>query len=439
MKPNRFLFLLVLLSLGIFLFSGCNSDSSDSPAVEPALADSQVAEWNETTMSLTPALGTHMGMRTLAMVHTAIYDAVMAFDGEYASYHVTDSPPAGASRRAAAAAAAHQILSSAFSADTQRAVIQARYESQLAQIADGPGKDAGIAFGRTVAQAVQTLRSTDGAMAAMQVAHPDGTEPGEWRRTASGEPVAPGWGQVTPWTMTAGDQFDQGGPPPLASPEYAADFEEVRQLGAKGTGEQGHAHPLHLVQTSTTRTEEQSHLALFWDPHVPAKWNSLAREISRREELTLPESARLFAMLSVTLADAAISGWNMKYKYNFWRPETAIRLGDADTNDQTIGDAAWEPFLTTPAFPEYISGHSLTCTAAATVLGSFLGTDAYDFTLSTMGIPQPRAFSSFLQAAQEAGRSRIYGGIHFQFANEHGQLAGTALGNHVFENFFRPL
>jgi hypothetical protein len=438
MKRKKFALPSVLIILLLCFFSWSCSGSNGSPTAGPAggddpgtgdnttlapAADSLVAEWNETAMSMSPTLGTHMAMRTIAMMHTAIYDAVMAFEGDYNAYHVVGSPPEGASQRAAAAAAAFHILSTVFTADDQRAAIQALYDVHLAQVDDGQGKTDGIDFGQTVAQAILLLRSTDGAMEAMSVPWPDGTESGEWRQTGSGEPVAPGWGEVTPWAMISGDQFDQGGPPLLTSPEYAAAYDEVYELGAKA---------------SSTRTAEQSHLAMFWNPHVPAKWNSLARDITLREQLSLSESARLFGLLGVTLADTAISGWNMKYKYNFWRPLTAIRLGDEDTNDLTVGEPLWESYLPSPAFPEYVSGHSLTCAAAATVIGRYLGTDVYTFELRTMGMPEPRTFSSFWQAAEEAGRSRIYGGIHFEFANQDGLLAGAGLGNHIFDNFFTP-
>jgi hypothetical protein len=412
----------VLLSIFFLSCSGSGGGGGGNASVTPA-ADTVVTDWNATAMSLTPTLGTHMGIRALAMMHTAIYDAVVAFENNYSAYHVLDSPPAGASQQAAAVAAAYHILYTVFTADDQRASIQALYDSQLAQIGNGQSKNDGITFGQSVAQAIMMLRSTDGAMEAMHVPCPDGTQPGEWRRTASGEPMAPGWGAVTPWAMTSGHQFDQGGPPALTSQEYVAAYNEVHVLGAKN---------------SPDRTAEQTHLAMFWNPHVPAKWNSLARDIAQREELSLTESARLFGLLSVTLADTAISGWNMKYTYLLWRPETAIRLGDVDTNDLTVGDPTWESYLPAPAFPEYVSGHSTTCAAAATVLGRYLGTDAYTFELTTMGIPEPRTFNSFWQAAEEAGQSRIHGGIHFQFANEDGLLAGTELGNYVFDNFFRP-
>jgi hypothetical protein len=418
---SLFVAISVLLSLS---FWSCGGDGGGSvPAPAALTSDSLVAEWNETAMTLGPTIGTHMAIRTLAMMHTAIYDAVMAFEGGYASYYVSDLPPDGASRQAAAAAAAYQVLYTMYKPDDQRAAIQALYDEQLSQIDDGQGKNDGIAFGQNVAQAIMMLRAFDGAMEAMHVPHPDGTEPGEWRRTASGEPMAPGWGEVTPWTMITGDQFDQGGPPPLNSQEYFTDFNEVRMLGGKD---------------SLSRTAEESHLAMFWNPHVPAKWNSLARAIVKNEQLSLIESARLFGLLSVTLADAAISGWNMKYKYNFWRPETAIRLGYEDTNDLTDGDPDWVPYLATPPFPEYVSGHSLTCAAAATVLGRYLGTDDYTFEMRTMGIPEPRTFTSLWQAAEEAGLSRIHGGIHYPFANKDGLMAGAELGHYVFDNFFTP-
>jgi hypothetical protein len=363
-------------------------------------------------------------MRALAMMHTAVYDAVVAFGGGHDPYHVTSSPPAGASPRAAAAAAAYHVLDAVYTQPDQHATIQARFDAHLGLVADGPAQDDGVAFGRSVAEAILALRSTDGCMAAMDVECPDGTMPGAWRRTASGEPLAPGWGDLPPWTMTTNDQFDQGGPPELTSQEYADALNEVRDLGAAG---------------SASRTHEQSHIATFWEEHVPAKWTALARDISAQEGLSLAASARLFALLGVTLADSAIVGWNMKYRYDFWRPETAIHLASEDGNDQTAEDPTWESYLVAPAFPEYVSGHSVTCAAAAAVLARYLGSDHRHFQLAGMHGGEPRTYESLAQAAEEAGQSRIYAGIHFRFSNEHGLQAGRALGEYVFDNFFRPL
>lgn len=408
----------------LVLVAGCEDTGDGAPGPLSAEPDALVAEWNETAMSLGPSVGTHRAIRALAMMHTATYDAVMAFGGGYRPYHVTAAPPAGASPRAAAAAAAFHVLGAVYTEAEQQAAIQARYDGQLADIADGPAEAAGVEFGRQVAEAILALREHDGAMAAMGAECPDGTEPGAWRRTESGEPMAPGWGEVTPWTMHEPDEYDQGGPPALDSQEYADAYEEVRLLGGR---------------VSTTRTADDEFLATFWEPHVPAKWAGLAREMSAREELSLADSSRLFALVAVALADSAVAVWRMKYRYTFWRPETAIRLGDDDGNDQTVGDPAWAPLLVSPAFPEYVSGHSLTCAAMAAVLDSFLGTDHYDFELMSHDGLESRAFESFREAAEEAGRSRVSGGIHFSFSNEDGLAAGEELGEHAFEHFFRPL
>ncbi|MDY0170569.1 MAG: phosphatase PAP2 family protein, partial [Thermoguttaceae bacterium] len=378
-----------------------------------------VTEWNMTAMSLGPNVGTHAAGRYLAMMHTAIYDTLMAFDGGYHPFQVSVPTPEVASPEAAAATAAYHVLHSVYTAPAQRVIIQSRYDIQMALIADGAAKTAGVAFGQSVAQAILDSRANDGAAEAANVPHPDGTQPGEWRRTASGEPLLPGWGDVMPWVMTAGDQFDQGGPPALNSVEYAAAYDEVRLLGDIN---------------STTRTVEQGEIALFWMDHVPAHWNRLAREIAEQGGLSLVDTARLFALMSVTLADANIAAWNMKYEYNFWRPETAIQLGDADTNDDTVGDPGWESLLVAPAFPEYVSGHSSISGAAAELLELYLGHGNYDFMFMHTAHPElgMRTYGSFSEAAEEAGMSRIYGGIHFQFGNQDGLQLGRDLAQFVY-------
>jgi len=376
-----------------------------------------VTEWNQTALMLNAPYGPQRGGRTLAMMHSAIYDAVMAFQGTSSPYYVVAIPPAGASLEAAVTAAAHHVLSSVFTETAELATIQACYEDHLTEIVDGQGKTDGIAFGVSVGQAIVALRAADGMAAALTTTHPDGTDPGEWRRTASGEPVAPGWGNVTPWMMTTGNQFDQGGPPALDSAEYAADYLETMTIGDIN---------------STLLTQDQIDAVMFWADHVPAKWYAVARDISGREQLSLAENAQLFELLSLTMADATIAGWDMKYNYNFWRPETAIHEGDNDLNPDTVGDPAWMSRIPSPAFPEYVSGHSITSSAAANILELYFRNGDYTFQLPGMSGHGPRTFDSFQAAAEEAGQSRIWGGIHFQFANQDGLLAGSELANFVF-------
>ncbi|MEF8768730.1 vanadium-dependent haloperoxidase [Candidatus Accumulibacter contiguus] len=139
--------------------------------------------------------------------------------------------------------------------------------------------------------------------------------------------------------------------------------------------------------------------------------------------------------MNVALADASIAAWDAKYHYTAWRPITAIREADSDGNDATAADAAWTSLLITPPFPEYVSGHSTYSGAAETVLASAFGASTA-FTISSQGLPGvERSFVSVHDAAEEAGRSRIYGGIHFEYANQAGLAAGRALGQKVLDTF----
>ncbi len=218
------------------------------------------------------------------------------------------------------------------------------------------------------------------------------------------------------------------GPPALDSAAWAQDYNEVKELGAA---------------TGSTRTPEQSLIAQFWadgaGTETPAgHWNSIARDVSERLETPLIEKARLFALLNVALADAAICAWDAKYAYAFWRPVTAIRNGDIDGNDDTVADPTWSSFIVTPPFPDYVSGHSTFSGAAATVLALFYRTDDVAFTATSDFLPGvTRDFNSFSAAADEAALSRLYGGIHYRSANEDGLRAGVAIGAWTVRNVMR--
>jgi hypothetical protein len=221
--------------------------------------------------------------------------------------------------------------------------------------------------------------------------------------------------------MTSGSDLRPQGPPALGSEDYLRDLREVRDLGAIN---------------SHTRTFEQTVIALFWADGAgtitpPGHWNLIAHNLAEAQGNTLVDNARLFALLNLALADAAIVAWDAKFAYNFWRPITAIR------HDL---DPAWEPLVVSPPFPTYISGHSTFSGTAAAVLGSFFGTDNISFTTQSDDLPRTtRSFSSFSEAANEVGRSHIYGGIHYDFDNRDALAAGTALGQYVAANFLLPL
>ena len=230
------------------------------------------------------------------------------------------------------------------------------------------------------------------------------------------------------FVLPAGSFVRPEGPPSLRSVEWAAEFNEIKVLG----GTDGSA-----------RTREQDEIALFWadgaGTATPAgHWNQIAqRVVADRPLRSLTATARLFATLNVALADAAISTWDAKFEFNFWRPVTAIQNGDVDGNAQTAADPGWQPFIVTPPFPEYVSGHSTFSAAAATILAAAFGTDDVAFAITSDGTPDvTRSFASFSDAAAEAAVSRLYGGIHFRSAIEDGLAMGVAIGNWTVGHFF---
>lgn len=362
--------------------------------------------------------------RAMAMVQAAVYDAVNSIDGSHQPYHVKVSAPANASLDAAAATAAQRVLASLYPDQLTR--FNAVMTAQLAYLPDGSAKDTGANVGATVAANVIAWRKNDGASAV--VPYVPGIAPGQYQLTPPGykPSLDPQWPALTPFAMTNGAQFRPAGPPALNSAPYAADFNEVKSIG--GT-------------VSATRTPDQTLIAHFWadvpgnSVTPPGHWNEIAESASLQSGLSLVNNARLFALLNIALADAGIVSWDAKYAYNFWRPVTAIRDADPTTNPATTPDPAWTPLWATPPFPEYTSGHSTFSGAADAVLTALFGSN-FGFSSASDDVPNvARTFSSFSQAADEAGKSRIYGGIHFQTANQDGLASGRALGNYVIKNF----
>jgi membrane-associated phospholipid phosphatase len=385
-----------------------------------------VTNWNEIALlaiktDKTPA---PMASRTLAILHTAIYDAVNGITRTHEPYLVSGKPRGEASAEAAASAAAHLVLVQLYPA--QQATFDAAYNNALAAIGNKPKQRAGIAWGELVANTILTVRANDGA--AEVVTYIPGNRPGDWQPTppAFASALLPQWPGVKPFAMTSGSQFRPSVPPGLRSAVYAFDFNLTKQLGSKD---------------STRRTAEQTAIALFWADGAgtvtpPGHWNVIARDVAAQRGNTMEQNARLFALLNIAEADAAIIAWDCKYAYNFWRPITAIRAAALDGNSATDPDPAWTPLLVTPPFPEYISGHSTFSGAAATVLEAFFGADNIPFTTTSKDLPGvSRSFKSFWEAAAEAGISRIFGGIHFMSANQQGLFCGACLGGYVMDNF----
>lgn len=400
-----------------------------SLAASTASAD-VVTDWNVQTLETIRAerIPPPRASRLLALVHTAVYDAVNGIVGGFEPYHVPPGAAPDASPEAAAAAAAHTVLSAAVPA--RQATYDAALAASLEQIPDGAAQDNGVAWGEEVAAEILALRANDGS--ANVVPHPYPLGSGWWLPTPPGflPTLLPNWPTVTPWALASGSQLRVPAPPPLTSEEYSRAFREVKRLGRVD---------------SAFRTADQSEIALFWNDGggtetPPGHWHSIARAVAAAESNSLAENARLFALLGITVADAAIVSWDVKYHYGHWRPVTGIREADKDGNEVTIADAEWSSFIVTPPFPAYTSGHSTFSGSSARLLAHFYGTDDIAFSATSDGLPGvTRQFTSFSQAAAEAGQSRIYGGIHWQYDNTYGLESGQALADEVYFNFLRPV
>jgi hypothetical protein len=386
----------------------------------PARGD-VVTDWNNAALDAirTDRTAPPIASRSLAIVHVAIYDAVNGIARTHEPYLVPSAVPASASRVAAASAAAHQTLVSLFPSHTS--TFDALHAAILAGIPNRPQKTNGITWGEFIATQILAARANDGSNAIVQP--PGGSGPGVWIPTPPAflPYLLPQWGFVVPFAMSSSTQFRPPGPPALDSQQYAADYEEVKQLGA---------------EVGSTRTEDQTEIALFWADGAgtetpPGHWNSIAQIIATTRGNTLEENARLFALLNIALADAAICAWDAKYTFDFWRPVTAIAFAEPELN--------WMPLLVTPPFPEYTSGHSTFSGAGATVLPLFYGTEDLPFTIGSDFLTGVyRSFSTPFDAAEEAGVSRIYGGIHFHSANVDGLQAGSNVGEWTATHYLLP-
>ena len=386
--------------------------------------------------------------RMYAMMHAAIHDAVNAIDRRSEPYAFDGTAPADASVDAAVAAAAHDVLVPTLLAiptpfppecgEAAAALVDAAYTVALDALPTGAAKTAGLAVGQDAAAAILALRANDGSDTPLIVTDmPQGTEPGEYRFTP-GTPFqfAPGWEDVTPFVLYASSQYRSSAPDTVTSKNYADDYHEVKSLGGDG------------VTTPSARTPEQTQIALFWVESSPLQWNRIARTVAASTGLDTWESARLFGLLNVAMADGYISSFETKNHHNFWRPVTAIHEGDDDGNPATVGDATWTPLVGTPPIPDHDSAHAVEGAAAARVMQRFFGTDAIAFNTCSLTLAAAqacggssevlRSFGSFSQAAAENGDSRVLVGFHFRNAVDAGLQHGWHVANRAYNHAFRP-
>jgi hypothetical protein len=390
----------------------------------PAFAAADVVtDWNERALACAAEAKQlpFVAARTMAMVHTAMFDAVNSVDSRYTPYKVKVPAPPGSSPEAAAVAAAHGVLLKLF--PEQKAALDASYTASLAQIPDSSGKTAGITIGEKVAAEIIAFRASDGSNAP-NVYRPS-TSPGVYISTTL--PVGTTWGGVTPWVMERASQFRPAPPPPLTSRQWASDYNEVKDLGWK---------------KSTSRTSEQSDIARFWTITGPHSWDPVVRQLAAAPGRSLLANARLFALAEIAGADAYIAVLDAKYTFNFWRPITAIRNGDMDGNDDTARVPDWEPFIDTPLHPEYPCAHCITSAAVGTVLESEFGKTTLPAVLTMTSPTAPgvtRKWTSIKEWEDEVSAARIYGGIHYRNSAAVGQAMGRKIGDLAVQRCLKPI
>ena len=376
-----------------------------------------VIEWNRELLSILRTKGAQPATihptRSFAIVHAAIYDAVVSITGGGPAYLFSVRAGKNARPDAAAAQAGHDTLAALY--PTMTPALDQLLAKDLATIPPSDAKQDGIRVGHEAAERMLQIRANDGSGAMPPVFTP-GSNPGDYQLTPPlfVQPVFTHWAKVTPFVLHAADQFRPAPPPSLQSVAYATALNEVKSLGQ---------------DVSTTRTPEQTLIAKFWAGPIWNSWNEIADGAALAQGTDLLRTASLFANLNLAFADSAIAFYDAKYTYQLWRPVTAIREADSTGNPLTIADPNWSPLAPTALDPSYPGAHSTISAAGAFILSSFFGDDNRVAVASDVLPGVVRTFDSYHDIAVEAGLSRIFAGQHTRLDH----IAGLQLGHSVAE------
>ena len=404
---------------------------NSSTANMPAMPNDVILQWNRVLMETVQTPGQHpatiMPVRSYAMMHAAMFDAVNSIDGTHTPY-LTDVPgTSNASIEAAAAQAAHDVLAGLY--PTRIAVFAAELAISLQGIEENRVQQ-GIRVGQIVAERMLAARANDG-WTVTPPAYSLPATPGNWQPAPPANAAATftHYPSVTPFAITSATQFAPNPPPSMTTAQYAADLNEVKELGSVN---------------SAIRTADQTLVARLWaNVNTPTNfllvWNNVARTVSVDRNATTVQKARLFALINIALHDALQTTFASKFQHGLWRPVTAIRRADEDGNANTTPDAEWLSLIPNPPYPSYAGNMAAIGTSQATILAQFFGRDdiRFDHTWAGAG-GATRSYAGFSAMANEQARARVYGGIHFTFDNVAGQSVGTSVGNYIFGNVMRP-
>jgi hypothetical protein len=377
-----------------------------------------ITDWDSKAVAVAGPGST--GLRELALVHIAMFDAVNSIEPRYRPYLGQLPAPKTTSREAAAATAAATVLIGL--RPESAAEIKALLANDLGAIADGPSKADGVRLGEAVAAKVLQARANDGALA--PDAYRPKTQPGVYVPTAI--TVGSTWPDMTPFALEAPSQFRPGPPVSLDSTEWARDYNEIKEYGAK---------------TSAKRSPQQTETARFWLMLGPPAYHPLPRQIVVAKQMSVIDSARFMALVAIALTDASIAVFDAKYHYEFWRPITAIRNGDIDGNPATEREATWQPIDNTPMHPEYPCAHCVQSGAATAAIEELLGTaDIPEVSMTSSTAPGVTHRWTNLDAfAEEIANARIWAGFHYRSSTRVGTEMGRKIGHFVVQNVMQRL
>jgi hypothetical protein len=381
-----------------------------------------VIAWNKELLHivLTPGAqsATVHPTRSYAILHAAIYDAVVSITRDAPAYLFSVPAPSTARADAAAAQAGHDSLVALY--PKWKAALDQQLTSELATIPGGAGKQQGIQVGQAVAARLLALRANDGS-AATPPSYVPGNQPGNYLLTPPKfvAPVFTNWSNVTPFVLDNAAQFRPGPPPAVTSQAYVQALNEVKSLGQN---------------TSTTRTPQQTVIGKFWAGPIWNTWNEIAENAALAHHTNLETTARLFSVLNLSFADSVIAFYDAKYHYQLWRPVTAIREANTIGNPAIAGDPTWTPLVVTALDPDYPAAHAVISADAATVLAAFFGNRDQIRATSDVLPGVVTNYTSYSDVATEAGLSRIYAGNHTRIAVDVGYTLGNSVAQFVISD-----
>jgi hypothetical protein len=397
-----------------------------------AHAEDMVLKWNAIAATTANATSPFNAARLMSIVQLSVFEAVNAITGDYEPYLQPATAAAeGASVDAAVVVAAHRALTNYFPAATL--VLNAARDLDLGAIPNGPAKDDGMAAGLAAANAMIALRAADGS-APLTTLVPSSTLAGDYQLTTG---CAAGmfynWQNVTPFGIQDATAFLLTPPPSLGSQQYTKDYYEVMTVGSS---------------SSTDRPADRVDVARLYAASSPSFVLSMAtRQIATAKGLSPSENARALALIMMGISDSLVASFYNKYHYNFWRPETGIRNGGLDGNGKTAGDPGFATFIPTPCFPSYPSNHASGTGGGLEVMRRLFGAAGHDITITNNVLALgslPAAtitlhYSQLKAIANDVDDARVYGGIHWRFDQDGGNVLGRAVATAVVKNNLRPV